>query len=56
MVSFEWKSLPLDGLISRYEHAAFGTSDSKIYIFGGAEQDQNRNDVQCFQLGKLFCF
>lgn len=29
----------------RYEHACFQSNDEKIYIFGGADQEQNFNDI-----------
>ncbi|XP_072026135.1 rab9 effector protein with kelch motifs-like [Amphiura filiformis] len=49
---YEWDELECDGLIGRYEHCAFNpeSQPDNIYIFGGADQAKNLNDVQMLNL------
>jgi len=48
--AFTWSKLVSNGFAGRYEHTAFVVSDepTQIYIFGGADGDGNRNDVQVY--------
>ena len=48
--TFTWSVCDASGLKARYEHSAFvAQSDpTKIYVFGGAHQGSNHNDVQVF--------
>lgn len=48
--TFTWDSYDSVRLKPRYEHAAFvpRSQPSKIYIFGGADQGGNNNDIQVF--------
>ena len=55
---FEWSCPDWTGIASRYEHSAFipESNPNKVYVFGGAQQATNLNDVQALDLGKLFCY
>ncbi|KAG8554295.1 hypothetical protein GDO81_003752 [Engystomops pustulosus] len=46
--TYEWSNPDWKDLLPRYEHACFtATSDpTRIWVFGGAEQEENRNSVQ----------
>jgi len=46
--SFVWQKYPADGFSGRYEHTVFRSSSNttKFYVFGGADCNGNRNDVQ----------
>ncbi|XP_075691607.1 rab9 effector protein with kelch motifs [Rhinoderma darwinii] len=46
--TYEWDNPDWKGLLPRYEHACFtSTSDpARIWVFGGAEQAENRNSIQ----------
>lgn len=46
--TFRWDFIDSPGFRARYEHAAFtpASQPSKIYIFGGADQTGNMNDIQ----------
>ena len=46
----KWDLIDAPGFRARYEHAAFTPAchPNKIYIFGGADQTGNMNDVQVF--------
>ena len=48
--TFSWDYLDAPGFSPRYEHAAFipQSHPTKIYIFGGADQAGNHNDLQVF--------
>lgn len=48
-----WDTIDCTGLKARYEHSAFLPScqPGKIYIFGGADQYGNMNDIQVFDTG-----
>ena len=48
--TFTWDVCDATGLKARYEHSAFlpQTKPTKIYVFGGAHQGSNHNDVQQF--------
>ena len=50
--TFSWDTLDCDGLKARYEHAAFvpESQPNKIYVFGGADQSGNHNDLQVLDL------
>jgi len=39
----------------RYEHACFQAEDRKIYIFGGADQEKNFNDIVQVDLKNKLC-
>lgn len=47
-----WSNCKVQGLIPRYEHAAFATHapDLKIYIFGGSNEHGNLNDIQQYNV------
>ncbi|EDO49239.1 predicted protein [Nematostella vectensis] len=46
--TFKWDSPKCPGLLARYEHSAFipKSHPERFVVFGGAQQDQNLNDVQ----------
>lgn len=46
----KWDLIDAPGFRARYEHAAFTPAchPNKIYIFGGADQTGNMNDIQVF--------
>ncbi|ELU01582.1 hypothetical protein CAPTEDRAFT_122343 [Capitella teleta] len=48
--TFTWDSVDSVRLKPRYEHAAFipRSKPSKVYIFGGADQGGNNNDIQVY--------
>lgn len=48
--TFQCETLTNKGLVGRYEHAIFSPSSfsGKIYIFGGASQKDNFNDIQVY--------
>lgn len=50
----QWDIMDLPGFRARYEHAAFipPSSPEKIFIFGGADNTGNMNDVQIFDTVK----
>lgn len=50
--TFSWDTLDSPGLKARYEHAAFqpASQPKKVYIFGGADQGGNHNDMQVFDV------
>jgi len=50
--SFAWRKYPAAGFAGRYEHTVFrGASDpNKFYVFGGADCDGNRSDIQEFDI------
>lgn len=39
----------------RYEHACFQSKDKDVYIFGGADQEKNYNDVIKFNISDKTC-
>lgn len=45
---FQWSKPDWPGISSRYEHSAFipDCDQKKVYVFGGAQQATNLNDVQ----------
>ena len=47
-----WDSLCFS---SRYEHSAFISEvhPNKIFIFGGADENGNKNDIQCLEMGEF---
>ncbi|XP_041370079.1 rab9 effector protein with kelch motifs-like [Gigantopelta aegis] len=47
--TLQWDTVDGAGLRARYEHMAFvpESQPNKIYIFGGADQAGNMNDIQC---------
>ena len=47
--AFSWSSFERSGLQPRYEHSAF-TSNNKLYVFGGANQEGNHSSIQCVTL------
>ncbi|XP_002741551.1 uncharacterized protein LOC100373945 [Saccoglossus kowalevskii] len=51
---YEWDDPDWKGLLPRYEHSAFRPTSQpdKLYIFGGAEQGSNLNDIQLLDIGK----
>ncbi|XP_013380428.1 rab9 effector protein with kelch motifs-like isoform X1 [Lingula anatina] len=51
--TFQWDTCESPALIARYEHSAFvpQSQPGKIYIFGGATQTGNLNDIQVFDVG-----
>ncbi|KAM4665203.1 rab9 effector protein with kelch motifs isoform 2-T2 [Discoglossus pictus] len=51
--SYEWDTPDWDGLLPRYEHASFISTSSpgSIWVFGGADQSENRNCVQVLNSG-----
>lgn len=51
---FLWSCPEWKGFSSRYEHSAFIPSccQNKVYVFGGAQQATNLNDVQALDLEK----
>lgn len=53
--SYEWEKVPWQGLKGRYEHAAFlpTTQNDKVFVFGGADQSGNLNDLQVLDLRKF---
>lgn len=52
---YEWSCPEWKGITSRYEHSAFipECNPKKVYVFGGAQQATNLNDVQVLDLGKV---
>ena len=48
--TFSWDIIDSTGMKARYEHSSLVSekSDSQIYIFGGADQSHNFNDIQMF--------
>jgi Rab9 effector protein with kelch motifs len=48
--TFTWIKRDGTGFAGRYEHSAFVVTDepTRIYVFGGADGDGNRNDVQAY--------
>ena len=50
--SMSWDTLEGPGLRPRYEHSAFipQSQPNKVYIFGGADQGGNHNDVQMLDI------
>ena len=46
--TFSWDTIDAPGFKARYEHSAFVPQGdpSKIYVFGGADQSGNHNDIQ----------
>lgn len=46
--TMQWDMIDFPGFRARYEHAAFipSSQPDKIYIFGGADQTGNMNDIQ----------
>ena len=50
LASFSWDTIDSPGFKARYEHSAFvpQSKPSKIYVFGGADQSGNHNDLQVF--------
>ncbi len=48
LATFSWDTVDAPGFKARYEHAAFvpKSQPNKIYIFGGADQSGNQNDLQ----------
>ena len=55
---FEWSCPEWKGIASRYEHSAFipDGNPKKLYVFGGAQQATNLNDIQALDLGNLKFF
>lgn len=48
-----WTPLPSNGLLARYEHAAFTVGpSSELYVFGGADTSSSCNDVWKYDSGK----
>jgi N-acetylneuraminic acid mutarotase len=49
---FAWDTLDTPGLRARYEHAAFQPKSlpNKLFIFGGADQGGNHNDIQMLDI------
>ena len=52
--SYQWTTPDYSGLRPRYEHAVFQpvSQPNKIFVFGGADQGRNMNDLQVLDLGK----
>ncbi|KAM3911943.1 rab9 effector protein with kelch motifs [Leptodactylus fuscus] len=46
--TYEWSNPDWKDLLPRYEHACFTSASdpSRIWVFGGAEQAENRNSIQ----------
>ena len=53
--TFNWELIEATGLRARYEHATFVPENqpSKVYVFGGADQSGNHNDMQVFDLKNM---
>ena len=51
--TFSWDSCDSTGFKARYEHAVFTpeSQPGKIYVFGGASESQNMNDVCVYDTG-----
>ncbi|KAM7431999.1 hypothetical protein ABFA07_017498 [Porites harrisoni] len=51
---YEWSCPEWKGIASRYEHSAFipKCNPQRVYVFGGAQQATNLNDVQFLDLEK----
>lgn len=51
---FQWSCPEWKGIISRYEHSVYipSCNPKKVYVFGGAQQATNLNDVQALDLDK----
>ncbi|XP_063792903.1 rab9 effector protein with kelch motifs [Pseudophryne corroboree] len=51
---YEWDNPCWEGLLPRYEHASFTSisNPGSIWVFGGAEQAENRNSVQLLNPGR----
>ena len=47
---FTWDMVDCDGFNARYEHTAFiaASQPRMIYVFGGADQNGNKSDLQAF--------
>ncbi|KAG9461884.1 hypothetical protein GDO78_015470, partial [Eleutherodactylus coqui] len=54
--TYEWINPDWKDLLPRYEHACFTSSSdpTRIWVFGGAEQAENRNSVQVISPGILY--
>lgn len=54
---FQWSCPEWKGISSRYEHSAFipDCYPREVYVFGGAQQATNLNDVQVLDLDKGQC-
>ena len=52
---YEWSCPEWKGIASRYEHSAFipECNPQRVYVFGGAQQATNLNDVQFLDLGNM---
>lgn len=52
---FQWSCPEWKGIPGRYEHSAFipDCSPKKVYVFGGAQQATNLNDIQALDLGTV---
>ena len=50
--TFSWDTIDAPGLRARYEHASFvpKSQPNKIYVYGGADQGGNHNDMQVFDI------
>ena len=50
--SFTWQKYPASGFAGRYEHTVFRSPNdqTKFYVFGGADCNGNRNDIQEFDV------
>ncbi len=48
--TFSWDIVDCTGMRARYEHSAFipESHPTQIYVFGGADQGGNHNDIQVF--------
>eukprot|EP00794_Sanderia_malayensis_P005610 gene5610-6300_t len=50
--SFIWTKLETEQLLPRYEHGIMEDKHSNLYVFGGAQQETNLNDVQMLKKGE----
>lgn len=52
--TFSWDVIDAAGMKARYEHCSFVPQSNplQVYIFGGADQSHNFNDVQVFDTSK----
>jgi len=52
LTSFAWQKYPAPGFAGRYEHTVFRcpSNPNTFYVFGGADCDGNRNDVQEYDI------
>lgn len=50
--TFTWQKYPASGFAGRYEHTVFRSQNdqTKFYVFGGADCNGNRNDIQEFDV------